>query len=313
MVKVTSDTLSSMKIAKVFKNNKKVVNSIDYSAQGELLITSSEDESINIYDCQSGKHVKTLYSKKYGCDLLRFTHSRKAAIHASTKLDNKIRYLSLHDNKYLRYFQGHTDVVTSLCQCPQNDTFISCSRDNTFIAWDLRSPSPQALLHTNQECICAYDTEGLVVAIGIGSRTLKLYDPTCYDKGAFETWVVSHPEFSGEWSHIEFSADGERIVISTTSNFIFVIHAFKGDVLYVFRDFSNQLGLRMVSSITPDGEFLVGGSDNGQLHIWSLKTGGKVVIREGHAENPVQNVGFNPRKMMCASTCSTVAMWIPDE
>lgn len=257
--------------------------------------------------------MKTLYSKKYGCDLIRFTHSRKAAIHASTKLDHKLRYLSLHDNRYLRYFEGHTDAVTSLCKCPQSDTFISCSRDNTFIAWDLRSPSPQALLHTQNNCICTYDTEGLAVAIGVGSKTLNLYDPTAYDKGPFESWSIGHPEFMGEWTDLKFSADGERIVITTTSNFIFVVHAFKGEVLHVLRDFSNDKGLRMVASITPDGEFLVCGSDNGQVHVWNLKTGGKVIVHEGHPDNPVQNVGFNPRKIMMASTCSTVAMWIPEK
>ena len=38
-------------------------------------------------------------SQKYGVDLVRFTHAKNAAIHASTKRDDAIRYLSLHDNK----------------------------------------------------------------------------------------------------------------------------------------------------------------------------------------------------------------------
>ena len=44
-------------------------------------------------------------SQKYGVDLVRFTHAKNAAIHASTKRDDAIRYLSLHDNKVIRSFE----------------------------------------------------------------------------------------------------------------------------------------------------------------------------------------------------------------
>ena len=44
-------------------------------------------------------------SQKYGVDLVRFTHAKNAAIHASTKRDDAIRYLSLHDNKVINSFE----------------------------------------------------------------------------------------------------------------------------------------------------------------------------------------------------------------
>ena len=45
-------------------------------------------------------------SQKYGVDLVRFTHAKNAAIHASTKRDDAIRYLSLHDNKVIRSLEA---------------------------------------------------------------------------------------------------------------------------------------------------------------------------------------------------------------
>lgn len=41
--------------------------------------------------------------------------------------DHGIRYHTLHDNKYIRYFTGHTERVTGLCLCPSTDLFISSS------------------------------------------------------------------------------------------------------------------------------------------------------------------------------------------
>ena len=87
---------------------------------------------------------KVILSKKYGVDLVRFTHTNNAVICASkngwdgmcnkkgkegdaekyrrrrrseTKTERRInifyleslRYLSLYDNRYLRYFKGHRD------------------------------------------------------------------------------------------------------------------------------------------------------------------------------------------------------------
>lgn len=56
------------------------------------------------------RKIRTLYSKKYGIAHARFTHRRENIIHASTKGDHAIRYHSMHDNKYLSYFQGHTGM-----------------------------------------------------------------------------------------------------------------------------------------------------------------------------------------------------------
>ncbi len=41
--------------------------------------------------------------------------------------DHGIRYHTLHDNKYIRYFTGHTERVIGLCICPSTDLFISSS------------------------------------------------------------------------------------------------------------------------------------------------------------------------------------------
>jgi hypothetical protein len=55
------------------------------------------------------RKVKTFHSKKYGISHARFAHRSQNIIHASTKGDDHaLRYHSMHDNKYLSYFKGHT-------------------------------------------------------------------------------------------------------------------------------------------------------------------------------------------------------------
>ena len=71
---------------------------------------------------------KTLHSKKYGVDLISFTRNQNTVVHGSTKIDGELtqilhygisiydsscfsetlRQLNLAENRYVRYFSGHT-------------------------------------------------------------------------------------------------------------------------------------------------------------------------------------------------------------
>jgi len=48
-------------------------------------MTAETDESIQLYNVLDGTFKKSLYSKKYGVKLAKFTHNSTAIIYASTK------------------------------------------------------------------------------------------------------------------------------------------------------------------------------------------------------------------------------------
>ena len=101
-----------------------------------------------IYDCSGGQEKQVIKSQKYGCDLVHFTHATNTIVYASNKegKDHAIRYMSLHDNKFLKYFSGHQGKVVSLSVSPVDDTMISGSLDKTVRLWDLRSPDCVGLM-----------------------------------------------------------------------------------------------------------------------------------------------------------------------
>ena len=83
-------------------------------------------------------------SLKYGCDLVHFTHASNTIVYASNKegKGHAIRYMSLHDNKYLKYFNGHEQKVVrqeSTRELPHSSggepLSESCGRHNS--EWEL--------------------------------------------------------------------------------------------------------------------------------------------------------------------------------
>jgi len=64
----------------------------------------------------------------------------------ATKKNNLILYWSIHENKIIKMFKGHTDTykisllrISSLIICPKNDTFLTTSHDNTMRLWNLNT------------------------------------------------------------------------------------------------------------------------------------------------------------------------------
>ena len=53
-MKLTEQVVKNFRSSKTFRENTLRINSVDFSVQGDTLISSSDDESIVIYDCQSG-------------------------------------------------------------------------------------------------------------------------------------------------------------------------------------------------------------------------------------------------------------------
>jgi COMPASS component SWD2 len=311
--RLTDELMASLKIAKVFQDNDHHVKNLDFSRCGSVCLTGSqEDESIQLYDALGGKKEKVIFSKKYGVGSVRFTHRPNNVIYSSTKGDDIIRYLSLHDNAYLRYFKGHRTRVVALEMSPLDDTFISGSIDDTVRLWDLRSPNCQGVLNVTGRPLVAIDPQGIVFAVALNSRHIRLFDMKNYEKGPFTVFEIVDPARPDiEWSQLCFSPDGKDLLINTRSDVAYLVDGFDGFVKQVFTGHQNTTQLELEVSFTPDANYVLGASQDGKVHVWSRESGKTIATLEGHSNYP-QVVRFNPKYMMMVSACTNTAFWIPE-
>ncbi len=312
-----------------------LVTSLDFDDSGEFLLAACSDDSLQLYNAKEGKHIKTLLSQKYGAHLARFTHHSQSILYASTKIDDTIRYLSTHDNQFLRYFKGHTGPVTSLALHPASDAFVSCSLDNTVRLWNLASPNAQARLHLASPHLAAYDPSATVIAIASSSASsILLYDARNYDKGPFVTFDLEfNPLSSPAWTKLEFSNDGKSLLVGTSSSQGHILlDAFDGHLkAYCTRPHSpstraapgvpGPLGQGDVC-FSSDGRYVVGasGADRDAV-VWDTQG---AVTGEGERKtlSPMAVLPhsgkaavceWNPRYHMMATADQDVVFWLPDE
>ncbi|KAJ2358801.1 hypothetical protein GGF43_000565 [Coemansia sp. RSA 2618] len=326
---LTLSTLKAFHIAKQFPDNKAPITSVDFDLSGTRCVTTSGDESLRIYDCQSGTREQVSYSKKYGCNLAQFTEQAGSIAYASTKINDTIRYLSYETNQFIRYFVGHTGLVTSLERAPGGDGLVSGSVDGTVRVWGLDEIRPVCTVDVGggENVAAAYDPSGMVVAVAVGSREVRMYDVRKMTRGPF----VSAPVSVGmRVAGIQFvPPTGDHVLLAMSDGSAVLLDAFQLSSCAVLSGTGGSphdgaatqqcFGQRITT--TPDGRMAIAGCDNGSVVFWDLDRAlanadakGPVVCKpdgmwNGSHDGPVGICAFNPLMMECATGSQSLTLW----
>lgn len=322
----TPQVLRSFRPTKILKNhqNNAPIQTIDFDDNGVHCLTTSEhDESIQLYDCRTGKHIKTVYSKKYGVSIARFTHNNMNCVYASTKEDDTIRYLSLHDYSYIRYFKGHKNRVTGLEVSPVNDMVLSSSLDHSVRIWDLRSAACQGLLNIPAPSLVAFDATAMVFAVAAQNLSIvSLYNVKMYDQGPFLSWKTTEVPSSLTWTKIEFSNNGKYVLLGTSQNH-YLYDSYTGEylaTLVVPEPLPERgPGSSISSSVafTIDGSYVAGGGGT-KIHFWKCPEHriGDMLPEfqvDSLSSTSAQLLAFSPKTMLMATADRDLTLWLPEQ
>lgn len=216
---------------------------------------------------------------------------------------------------------------------------MSGSLDRTVRLWDLRTPNCRGLLQLPSSPLVAYDSSGLVFAVGINifSRIL-LYDMNNFDKEPFLTMILDDPTLAQisfpprqiYMTSLAFSSNGKFLLVGTSGDAHYILDAYQGHLLVKLEGHVGLERSRMNASPsvnptkgisgeevswTPDSKFVIGGSLDGKICIWDLselhpsplegpvpllKRVKPIHTLEGHP-SPARCVKFNPRYAMMAT------------
>lgn len=322
------------------------ITSLDFDDSGQYLISAGVDKSIQLYDIYKGVHYKDIQSQKYGAHLARFTHKELNCLYVSTAeaessdpVDNAIRYLSLSDKKYIRYFKGHKQQVICLEVNPVHDTFITSSYDNTVKLWDLRSSNPVGSIEMGQPTLVAYDPHGIAFAVakypsGDGLGEILFFDTKNFYQAPFLTCKVqTNP--NARWTNILFANHGRYLMISTDISDHYIVDAFLGELLTTLATstsseakFLSKYPLNCTSCFTPCGRYVICGTPDNTLKFFDLlnikSSDGTISIKS--SDNPKKLlpfktiptnqglpklIAFNPKLLNIATADNTVSLWQP--
>ncbi|ANM64882.1 unnamed protein product [Arabidopsis thaliana] len=261
--------------------------------------------------------------------------------------DQTIKVWDVEENKCTGVLIGHTGTVKSMCSHPTNsDLLVSGSRDGCFALWDLRCKSSS---HKEEFCINStgmvkgahlsplskrirrrkaasssitsvlYVKDEITIATaGAPDSALKFWDIRKLKAPFAQASPQSDPTNTKEKrSHgiVSLSQDssGTYLTASCKDNRIYLYNTLRLDKGPV-QSFS---GCRIDSffvrtMISPDGEYVLSGSSDGNAYIWQVnKPQVDPIILKGH-DFEVTAVDWSPSEIGKVATASddfTVRLW----
>jgi WD40 repeat protein len=194
------------------------VNCIAYSPDGKQIVSGSSDNTIRIWDAETGilvsgpfeGHTDWIHSVAYSPD-------GKKIVSGSS--DKTIRIWDSETGILVSGpFEGHTGTVWSVGYSPDGKKIVSGSSDNTIRVWDAETGILVPGLfegHTDWIQSVAYSPDGKKIVSGSEDNTIRVWDA--------ETGILVSGPFEGhtDWiKSVAYSPDGKKIVSSSEDNTI---------------------------------------------------------------------------------------------
>ncbi|KAI6207050.1 hypothetical protein M3Y94_00985400 [Aphelenchoides besseyi] len=292
-----------------FRDNKVPINGLTFSDDGHYMVTSDDDGFLYVYDCHTGTKERAIHCVKCGCSDVKYLHAANNILFAASKTYTSIRHFSLYDQKFIRFFHGHTARVTRLAISPVDDLFLSASEDRTVRFWDARQQDCLGMIQTMDNVPnIAIDPDCLVVAVAVVDKFIKLYDKRYYENGPFSTFDYSM--FGDrEWVDMSFSNDGKFILISTPGDHIRLVDAFEGQLVHTLSGHTNENNAPLRAAFSLCSNYIACGGTDGKITFWSRETGSIISRLSTDHTDGIRQIEFNPVWKQMGSTARETKLW----
>lgn len=276
------------------------LNSAAFSSDGKRIVLASDDNTIKIWNAESGAELMVLVGHISSVYSAAFSPDGKRIVSASS--DNTVRIWDTEFGTELKVLQGHSDYVYSVTFSPDGKRIASGSEDHTVRIWDAESGAELKVLegHTSSVSSVAFSTNGKYIVSASWDSTIRIWDT---ESGVNLMILEGHTSYV---SSTAFSPDGKRIV-SSGDRTVRVWDAESGSVLKVLEGHTSSVSS---AAFSPDGKRIVSASEDHTVRIWVTESGAELKVLEGHTSS-VSLATFSPDGMRIVSISEdrTVRIW----
>lgn len=251
-------------------------NSAQFFPDGKKIITASHDNTVRIWDTDSGKILQKLTGRANRFSFATLTPDGTKVVAPSD--GNTAQIWDVASGKAIQTLVGHTNDIISASFSPDGKKVVTASVDETARIWDADSGKELLKLDSGKELpgkvtgqivavrSAAFSPDGKKVATAAQHGITQIWDAESGE-------VLQKLDVHGKtMQFVAFSPDGKKIVTTTDTGSDTTIRIWDADSGDELRSLEGHTDVVYCAVFSPDGKKIVSASWDNTARIWDLTT-----------------------------------------
>jgi DNA-binding beta-propeller fold protein YncE len=237
------------------------VTSVAVTPDGKYIVSGSGNKTVRVWDLATGQEVRRFTGHQDWVNSVAVTPDGKYVVSGSD--DNTVRLWELATGKEGGRFTGHDDSVWSLAVTPDGQYVVSGSGDKTVRVWDLATGQEVRRFTGHEGSVFSVavtpdgqyvvsgsrDSHGAFVGLGDGARSAAVHGAREFGhkRRGDARWPIRRFGKRGQTVRVWDLATGQEV-----------------------RRFTGHDGSVWSVAVTPDGRYVVSGSEDKTIRVWYI-------------------------------------------
>jgi len=202
------------RLLKTLSAHTEFVYGFDFSPDSQFLISGGKDKRLLLWDIRTEGVIGQLSGGDNVENAYRAVFSPDGKLMAAALRDGRVMLCDVATRKVLRFFEGHTRMVTSIKFSPNGKLLATGGEDNTLRLWDVSSGRGIRSMGQSQVQRMAFSPDGKRLVAGGMDGTVKLWDVATSQE------IFTFRGHSQQVTSVTFAPDGRSLITSGTEGTI---------------------------------------------------------------------------------------------
>jgi WD40 repeat protein len=288
-------------VVQTLRGHQSWVTAVGFSPQPALLVSGSLDDTLRLWNWQSGALLHTLPGHSRGVNDVAIDPRGQQLVSCGD--DATVKVWHLEDGRLRHVLKGHFKDVTAIALGSGGNLVASASEDSTLKLWNLSRGTLIKTLTGSAGMLktVAFAHQDQRLVSGGLDNTVRIWEVAT---GAALQVLTGH---TNTVNQVAISPDGRWIASASKDRTVRLWELATGTLIHTLQGHTQEVN---TVAFFPDGKRLVSGGSDGTLRLWHSGNGTLLNTLSAHI-NPIHRVAIhgNGKLVASASADKTIKLW----